>query len=304
VGGQTRAAARVFPLVLGSAGALASLVALYYYFFLPRGYDSGWHGGPGDHTSALITLMPCVIVAGWFVSRVRQSPSTSFWIPALAALFLASAYTASSRTVWPALAVQFVLLGALFLMRAHLSGRTTPRYIAASAAALTIAATIACVAMTVRVQADRSPLESDARLALWPKVVERIAERPLTGYGFGRGMLRESFTKATGGVDTNLWHTHNLVLEAAVQTGIPGLLLLVVLLGAVLREGWKRALRPEEAAAACGIALIAVVAGMLVRNMTDVLLARQSSLLYWGVVGMLLGLAARSSSVEQASAHH
>jgi len=32
-----------------------------------------------------------------------------------------------------------------------------------------------------------------------------------------------------------------------------------------------------------------VVVGMLTRNMTDVLWVRQNSLLYWGVVGTLLG---------------
>jgi hypothetical protein len=42
---------------------------------------------------------------------------------------------------------------------------------------------------------------------------------------------------------------------------------------------------------ACGMALIAVVAGMLVRNMTDTLFVRGNSLLFWGVSGTLLGLA-------------
>jgi hypothetical protein len=36
-----------------------------------------------------------------------------------------------------------------------------------------------------------------------------------------------------------------------------------------------------------------VLAGMLVRNMTDTLLVRQNALVFWGVVGLLLGLAAR-----------
>jgi hypothetical protein len=42
---------------------------------------------------------------------------------------------------------------------------------------------------------------------------------------------------------------------------------------------------------ACGIALIGVLAGMLVRNMTDTLFVRGNSLLFWGVTGTLLGLA-------------
>jgi O-antigen ligase len=64
--------------------------------------------------------------------------------------------------------------------------------------------------------------------------------------------------------------------------------LLLALLAATLREGWRMARGAAPEAAACGVVLITVVVGMLVRNMTDVLLVRQNALLYWGVVGVLL----------------
>src|SRR5207302_9165874 len=86
----------------------------------------------------------------------------------------------------------------------------------------------------------------------------------------------------------NLWHAHNLFLDIAVQLGLPGLILLLVLLGATLREGWRMARAKDSFVMACGIALVAIVAGMLIRNMTDVLWVRQNSLLYWGVIGVLL----------------
>jgi hypothetical protein len=38
-----------------------------------------------------------------------------------------------------------------------------------------------------------------------------------------------------------------------------------------------------------GIALIAVVCGMVIRNMTDLLFLRHNALFYWGAVGLLLG---------------
>jgi O-antigen ligase len=75
---------------------------------------------------------------------------------------------------------------------------------------------------------------------------------------------------------------------------VPGLLLLLVLLGAIVREAWRLARGPDDWALACGVALLAVVAGMLVRNMTDTLLVRQNALLYWGTVGALLGLSKRT----------
>ena len=52
---------------------------------------------------------------------------------------------------------------------------------------------------------------------------------------------------------------------------------------ATLRQGLRFAADSSAITAACGMALIAVLAGMLTRNMTDMLLVRQNSLLFWGV---------------------
>ena len=94
-----------------------------------------------------------------------------------------------------------------------------------------------------------------------------------------------------------LWHAHNLVLETAVETGLPGAALLLLLIFATAYRGWRIAGSADTALAIYGTALVSVVAGMIVRNMTDTLLARQNALLYWGIVGVLFALdAARSAS--------
>jgi O-antigen ligase len=156
--------------------------------------------------------------------------------------------------------------------------------------------------MIVAIQAKREvvgaggALEAEPRLLLWPQIVEHMRESPIAGYGFGRGMLRDALQAKLSGRDTNLWHSHNIVFDTVLQVGLPGLALLAWLLGATLREAWRQVRDPDEWAAACGMALAAVVVGMLVRNMTDVLLVRQNALLYWGTVGVLLGLAQRLRS--------
>jgi O-antigen ligase len=91
-----------------------------------------------------------------------------------------------------------------------------------------------------------------------------------------------------------LWHAHNLFLETTVQLGLPGLALLLTLLAATMREAWRLGRTGQDVPLACGIALAAVVAGMLVRNMTDMLWVRQNALLYWGIAGALLGMGAAS----------
>jgi O-antigen ligase len=279
--------------VVASAAVLACAAALYYFRLGDQAYGAGWHGGPGNFSSALLTLMPCVLAAGWYARRAGWPRTVQVLAAFLAALFLVAAYTTQNRTIWIGLALELLIFGALFIAR-------EPVLASARAKAVVAAVAIAIVAggalMTLRIQADREAsgarsMQNDPRLAIWPKVAEHIEQKPWTGYGFGRGMLRGSLPGEVK--DEVAWHAHNLFLDVALQLGIPGLVLLLALIAATVRAGLRLALDRNDAAAACGIALIAVVAGMAVRNMTDVLLVRQNALLYWGVAGVLLAWGAQ-----------
>ena len=105
--------------------------------------------------------------------------------------------------------------------------------------------------------------EKDSRLALWPEVGGTHRERPLTGYGFGRGVLRARCRRSLAG-STNISGTRTTSFSSAASSGTPGLLLLLVLLAAILREAGGLAREADDFHAACGVALLAVVAGMLV----------------------------------------
>jgi O-antigen ligase len=213
-------------------------------------------------------------------------------------LVLVAAYTAESRTVWLALAAQLLAGASLLALRAKNGGRR--RVLAGGL--FVIAVATASVAMTAHVQIKREAggapaMTQDPRLALWKEVAERIEQRPWTGYGFGRGILRVDLRDELK--EAQLWHAHNLFLDTALQLGAPGVLLLLALLAATLREGWRLARDPSPEAAACGIAVVAVLAGMVVRNMTDALLVRQNALLYWGVTAVLLAWGVKSRAVAR-----
>jgi O-antigen ligase len=283
-----RAPRIILPMFAVAAGAVCA-AALYYFLLAADSYTIGWHGGSGNHSSALLTLMPCAVMAAWYGRRAGWPRLLQTSCVLLAVLFAISAYTTLNRTIWLGFALQFVLMGALLARR---SAAPLTRRAKAIAVAAALAALAGGGAITLGVQAKREsagvarPLSQDPRFALWREIVERIEERPLAGYGFGRGALRRPLSAELG--DRDLWHSHNLLLDSLVQTGLPGLLLLLVLLGSTVRQGWRLVIDRGDAAAACGIAIIAVVAGMLMRNMTDVLWVRQNSLLYWGVIGVLL----------------
>lgn len=290
IGAQAPRTARTIVAILGAAAALLCAVALYSFLQGIEQYLDGWHGGPGELSSVLLMLMPAVLAAGWYATRAGSSKALPLAL-ALALFILVAAYTTLNRTIWLGLAIELLLLGALIAMRNGV--RTNPR-IRAAAVVLAVSVIAGCALVAVRVQMERqqadpgAALDKEPRLMVWPEVLKRIEAAPLTGYGFGRGLLRHELTEEFD--NPLLWHSHNLFLDIALQTGIPGLLLFLLLLGTIIREGWG-AVRSEknDMAVACGLALLGLITGMVVRNMTDILLVRQSALFFWTSVGFLLG---------------
>jgi O-antigen ligase len=288
VAGQARDAARAFLPLVGAAGAAVCANAFYAF---ARGTD-GWSGGPGNLSSALLVVLPCAAATAWY-ARQAAWPTAFRAAPILLAVgAMAAAYTALSRTFWLALAAEIAAM-ALLLAVQRGAGR---RYRTTTVLLATTAVALAAAAMTLHIQTEREALgarvmEEDPRLVLWTEVAGKIEQRPWTGYGFGRGMLRVELRDELKAAQ--LWHAHNLFLDTALQLGAPGVVLLLVLLAATLREGWRLARDPSPAAVACGIAIVAMLAGTLVRNMTDVLLVRQNAILYWGVLGVLLAWGAK-----------
>ena len=298
VAAQARNAVRVIAPLLAAAALLACGLAFYHFSQGNEPYQRGWHGGPGNFSSALLTLMPCAILAAWHGYRTGRTAACAAG-SAFALLFAAAAFTTLNRTIWFGFALQLLVIGAALVWRARLA--IGP---AAKAASVLIAACLFAGAAFVssRILAEREPnshspassLAHDWRLKLWPEMLKHAKVKALSGYGFGRGLFRESLQDEFR--HPLFWHAHNYFLDTLVQVGVPGILLLLILLGATLREGWRSLRSADDFSAACGLAVIAIVVGMIVRNMTDTLLIRQNALLYWGMMGLLLawGRAPRS----------
>jgi O-antigen ligase len=292
IGAQAKHAARAFIVALASGGTLACASALWAFSSgMSPEWNAGWHGGPGEHTAALLTLMPCALALLWYGRRAAWPRAALWTIALLIAVLLASALATQNRTVWLGFALEIGVFAAALTLRR--TGNRRAQFSIAAAGAVLVAAMAAVVLL---VQADRETtgaysMRADPRFSIWKKATQHIEQRPLTGYGFGRGLLRDRLPEEAN--HELAWHAHNLFLDLALQTGLPGLVFFVVLLGATLAQGVRFASNTSAASAACGMALIAVLAGMLTRNMTDMLFVRQSSLFFWGVTGVLLAWGAR-----------
>jgi O-antigen ligase len=297
VGAQAASAPRLF-VAIGALGAVAvCAVALREIWFTTPGATLLLYGGPGAFPSTLLILLPCTLAIAWYAARRKRHVVMSFSI-ALLALYVVAGYAVQNRVFWFAVGVQIVLFVFLLLVCAPASSapnrHTRPFVLTLAALAVAGAAVIVVKVQGDRLGATPSEMREDTRFTLWQSELDRIAERPLAGSGFGRGMLRRGLRNELN--NPQLWHSHNQLLDTALQLGWTGLALLLLLLGWTAWLGWGLVCSRNEVAFACGFALLAVLAGMVIRNMTDVLWVRQSALLYWGAVGVLLawGMRARS----------
>ena len=282
--------------MLGTGAVLTCFIGLYGYLSpVNHAWIERLTSGPGDQSSALLTLMPLVLVAIWLARAEKASRALQRTLWVLPLLVLAAAYATLNRTVWLGFAMELIVMAVLLLPRPEFKPLLTRgrAKLLAGLIAVAIVGGVALVMMQVLEKRGNVSLEttvaSDPRMQIWVAAVDTIKERPVTGLGFGRGIDRQSLNEELG--NPLFWHAHNLVLETAVDTGLIGAALLLLLIGMTAHKAFRQARHEVTQPAACGTALVAIVAGMIMRNMTDTLLVRQNALLYWGVAALLLGLA-------------
>jgi len=133
----------------------------------------------------------------------------------------------------------------------------------------------------------QSETRQDPRWPVWKRVVADIASSPWTGAGFG---LRSFNLKYEGKVvfDGPFWHAHNMLLNKAVQMGVPGAVVFLCLFWAV---PWRvrYCLNSGVMERSIALAVIALACGVFAKNMTDDFFTRDGALLYWLLAGATLG---------------
>lgn len=131
---------------------------------------------------------------------------------------------------------------------------------------------------------------SGIRLNFWRHSISAIQERPLAGYGlasWSRAFLQHAGPGATlGGNERS--NPHNEYLQMGVQLGVGGIVLLVGLMLALVRDAWRFA-PPERHALISAVIVFAVACGFN-SSLYDALIGDYFCL----VLGLLLALGLRS----------
>ena len=258
------------------------------------------HHGVGTWSTHVVIVAPLILLvraperAGWGPGRVPTSAAIALLVVALA-----SARATENRMVWPALLASLAVVGAASALRWPASGRVslarraTPFVLLAAllaGALLDVAWRKAETTQAPPPSIERSVAE-DPRLAIWPVVRDRIAERPWMGHGYGKGILGPELARELG--DATLTHAHNAFASVWLQTGAIGVALFVAALAAVAWRfaGYVRS--RDDALALVGVAGLAILAGFVVKNLTDDFFYRTNARFLWTTLALLVAFGER-----------
>jgi O-antigen ligase len=141
-------------------------------------------------------------------------------------------------------------------------------------------------------------LEHDPRLILWNRIVRKIEERPLAGYGFGRRVLASELASELN--DPLLVHAHNAFASQWLQTGVVGMSAFIALLLALATRYGRFLASRDDTLAFVGVVGIALIAGFVIKNLTDDFLFRSNAKEFFALAAMLLGYGTRRETLLRA----
>ena len=252
-------------------------------------------GQAGLWSTYLVIVAPLLLTLGW--PKPWGGPARPVLQAVALLLLFGAAWDTGNRAVWLALGVEIAV--ALALSRpvgaADRARLRTFRWVALTAVV------IVAVAMVGSIK-DRSAfadpgatmgdaLASDLRPRIWAVAWAHFLDAPFVGHGFGREILAAEFVKITPAKLKHpaVEHAHNLFIDVAVQLGALGLAAFLALLVALFVEycGHLR----DSRVAPLGVLGLTLLAGFLVKNLTDDFLHRHNGVVFWALNGMLVGLA-------------
>ncbi len=281
-------------LVRTVAGLTIAVLAIGIEVYTPERpwFDLGVHGDVGSLSTFLVTILPVLLLVAL---RAPARSAARIGAVALAAGCLAAGFLTLNRMFWFAAAAEITIF-ALFSMRywEHRHRVAWMVAIAALVAALALVEVLLASESRIALSAPGAGLwkfmADDPRGDLWRFAAGWVADNPWIGGGLGKWSMRSVFDAQFH--DPLLLHAHNLFLDRALETGLPGLALFVLLLAST-GIAFGRMSRSEDAGtAAIGAAGLALMAGIVLKNLTDDFFVRHNALLFWSLTGAALGAGA------------
>lgn len=252
-----------------TAGVVVALALLAIERFAGAPVSHWWHGAPPEQfeslgrydrgVTVLVLLMAPIAVA--VVAR---------WLRALllAAILAAAALMLSASALMAALAT--LIIYALARLTPRLAAGAMMAGVVGIGIAIPLATPSYDTVLTIHADAPWIKYSGIHRLLIWRFSADRVAERPLLGWGMDAARAipggKTDFNDILptlhypSGAEALPLHPHDAALQFQLELGIPGLALgLTIVVFVLYRVGWRDELTAHERAAAlalCGSALI------------------------------------------------
>lgn len=247
------------------------------------------HGGVGDYSSYFVYIAPLLV---WWLWR-RSRPWLYVVVLPIAALIFFSILWSGNRMAFVSFAVELMVAAWLLLptYRRRLYALIMPL--------LVIGALYIVVSLSPSEKPDATGywqktqviVTTDVRWQIWDCAASRIAASPWFGAGFGRNISAQALDKHCDAEWSGAYHAHNVFLDAGLQVGVAGIVILAWLFFAIGRQFWRHAQSPHAELRQVGIVGLVFLVGLISKNQTDDFLIRHHSLLFWSLIGLLLGYA-------------
>ncbi len=284
---------RVWQVAIVASCAMASLAAIAHLLQSPIWPDDGLIGGRNEYSTYVVLAVPFLGLS------LAQGVARSRWrvlVIVVAVLAMVSGYFTLNRTMWLALLVELLALASLYGARSRRPGRS--KLVGAALVALACLVLAAAFIGASHTKSGVAAIDADAleqtvkrdlRWPIWTYAIERIEQRPLLGYGYGRGILRDDFRAHLQNVSA--WHAHSVILNYALEAGVPGVAALLVLALGLWRAFWKLYREAPAEIWTVGAFGLALLLGAAAKTATDDIVVRENALLFWSLAGMSLGYA-------------
>jgi O-antigen ligase len=292
--------------------ALASFVIMATlaigYALTPGGWDpTQKHNGVGPYSTYVVLTAPLLLtlIAPTPVG-VRPRRLALALGAALLVLVVATARLTDNRMVWVALAAVFATAAIVSAVRWPRTFMRSPwRWLAPVAALMVMLGFAFADAARERAEVDYPPntsveatIKADPRIRLWHQIYGRIGDRVWQGYGFGRRIQAEEIVSELA--DQQMTHAHNLFASQWLQTGAVGVALFVAMLGAMAATFVRYVRARDDILAFLGVVGLSLLAGFVVKNLTDDFFFRSNAKELWALLAILIGLGTRIAARDAA----
>jgi O-antigen ligase len=258
--------------------------------------------GVGKFSSYIILIVPFIFVQAIFY--LKNNLNKAFLLFFLLILNFFALYLTANRMAWFALFAQLILI--IYLLNRYKVFHSTKKSIFFIFIVLLILI-IVFNFITMHNRANnfisehnnfnyervinkiQNSLFDDPRIKIWKVAINNIKENPLGGGGFGREafkLLNPEFTK----IQPFGWHAHNMFLNKGVQMGIPGIVGFIILFIMVIKEIYHTCnkIKDNKELIIYPVAGIVMIAGVIIKNLTDDFFVRDHAWLFWLIVAGII----------------